>query len=243
MFRAEFKERERIPSGVAVQAVRDVLAEWLVRHAAQQFPRRGPVQALEPEGRQVSAIEQRRLSFAHGKNDGDRIGDEAAEGEQACVGTRSVQPVSVVDENRYRRVVRIAGEQAERSRADGEAVLRLRGPERQGALERGRLRPRDLVHPGERRAQQLEQAGERDVRLGLHSPGAQHLHALRLLLGVGEQRGLADPGLADDGQDAAVAGASLLKHSRERQLLPIAAKQHVSECTEAPVRSHAAGSG
>ena len=56
----------------------------------------------------------------------------------------------------------------------------------------------------------------------------------RLLLSVGEQRGLADPGLAHDGQDATVADASVLEQPDERQLLMITAEQHVSECTEAP---------
>ena len=87
---------------------------------------------------------------------------------------------------------------------------------------------------GERRPQQLEQAGEGDVSLRLHPPRPQHIHAGRLLLRVGEQRGLADPGLPDDGQYATVAGPSVLEQPDERQLLLIAAEQHVSECTEAP---------
>ena len=56
---------------------------------------------------------------------------------------------------------------------------------------------------------------------------------VRLLPGVGEQCGLADPGLADDGEHAAVAGTSVLEQPDKRQLLVITAEQHVSECTEA----------
>ena len=68
----------------------------------------------------------------------------------------------------------------------------------------------------------------------LNPPRPQQLHADRLLLGVGEERRLADAGLPHDGKDAAFVAASLLKQPDERQLLMITAEQHVSECTEAP---------
>ena len=60
------------------------------------------------------------------------------------------------------------------------------------------------------------------MRLGLHPPCPQHVHAARLLLGVAEQRGLADPGLTHDGEDAAAAGAGILEQPDERQQLMVA---------------------
>lgn len=72
------------------------------------------------------------------------------------------------------------------------------------------------------------------MRLGLDSPCPQYVHAARLLLGVGKQRGLSDPGFPHDGKHAAVAGASTLEQPDKRHLLMITAEQHVSEFREAP---------
>ena len=217
-----------------MKAVRQVLSERFTRLAPQQLSRRSPVQAPEPQGRQVGAIEQRRLPLAHGKDDSDWVGDEAAEREEQGVRARSVQPVRVVHQYRYRGRIRIGGEQAEGGRAYREAALRAGRPERERTLQRGCLRARDLADQGQRRPQQLKQSAEGNVRLRLNPPRPQQLHAARLLLGVGEERRLADPSLPHDGKDAAVVAASLLKQPDERQLLMITAEQHVSECTEAP---------
>ena len=59
------------------------------------------------------------------------------------------------------------------------------------------------VEAVEGRAQQRVEAGERELGLGLDALGLQHRHAARLLDGVPQQRGLADPGLARDHEDPA----------------------------------------
>ena len=153
---AKLKKRKRVPAGVVMKAVREVLADRLVPLAPQQLSCRGPVQAFEPQGRQVGAVEQRRLSGAHGEDDSDRIGDKAAEREEQGVCARPVQPVGVVHQYRYRGLICIGGEQAEGGGAHGEAALGAGRPERERALQRRRLRAWDLVDPGQRRPQQLE---------------------------------------------------------------------------------------
>ena len=244
-FGAQLQQRERVPAGLTVETVGQFLAERLIPLVPEQLGRRPRVQALEPQGRQVGAVEQRRLALAHGQDDRDRIGDQAAEREQQGIRARPVEPVRVVDQHGDRGFLRIGGQQAEGGRAHGEAARRAGRPERQRALQCLGLRVGDLVDPGQRRAQQLEQAGERDVSLGLHPAGPEHVHAGRLLLGVGEQRRLADPGLPHDGEHAAAARAGIVEQPDERLLLVITAEQHVSESYGAhPVRSHARrGSG
>ena len=217
-----------------MQAVREILGERFTRLAPQQLSRRSPVQAPQPKGRQIGAIEQRRLPLAHGKDDSDWIGDEAAEREEQGVRARPIQPVRVIHQYRYRGRIRVSGEQAEGSRAYREAAVRARRPERERTLQRGCLRARDPADQGQRRAQQLKQAAEGNLRLRLNPPRPQQLHAARLLLGVAEERRLADPRLPHYSKDAAVVAAGLLKQPDERQLLMITAEQHVSECTETP---------
>ena len=189
---------------------------------------------MEPQGGQVGTVEQRRLALAHGQDDRDRIGDEPAEREQQGIRARPGQPVRVVHQYRDRRCLRIGGEQAEGGGAYGEAARRAGRPERERALQRRGLQAGDLVDAGQRRAQQLKQAGERDVRLRLNPAGPEHVHAGGLFLGVSEQCRLADPGLPDDGEHAAAAHAGILEQPDEGPLLVITAEQHISECTEAP---------
>jgi len=143
--------------------------------------------------------------------------------------------VRVIHQHGYRGLLRIGGQQAEGRRTDGEAARRAGGrPERERALQRRGLRVRDLLDPGQRRPHELEQAGERDLSLRLHPAGPEHAHADRLLLGVGEQRRLADTGLPGKGQHTAAARARIVKQTGECLLLLVAAEQHVSDPTDPP---------
>ncbi|OLE00774.1 MAG: hypothetical protein AUG91_03340 [Actinobacteria bacterium 13_1_20CM_4_69_9] len=57
----------------------------------------------------------------------------------------------VVDEQQERLLLRTSREQAQGRGADGEAVLRTRGRERERARESRGLRPRNRIERGERR--------------------------------------------------------------------------------------------
>jgi hypothetical protein len=136
--------------------------------------------------------------------------------------------VRVIDEHERGRDLRLRGQQAERRRADGEPVAAAARPERQRPAEGRGLRPRDLRELAERRAQQLEQAGERHRRLGLHAPRAQHAHRRRASGDRIEQGGLADADLPDQGQDAARACPGVRDEAVEPTLLGVAAQQHAA---------------
>ena len=72
---------------------------------------------------EVRAVEQGWVSLADRDQDRDRVGHETADGEQQRLSARLVEPVSVVDEQRDGGLLGIGGEQAERRRADREALL------------------------------------------------------------------------------------------------------------------------
>ena len=81
----------------------------------------------------------------------------------------------------------------------------------------------------ERRAQQLEQGRERDLRLGLDAPRPQQLHPGGVPGGVIEQRGLADPRLADQRQHRAVARPRALQGCSHLAPLTLATNQHAAD--------------
>ncbi len=142
----------------------------------------------------------------------------------------------VVHEQRKWTVLRAYRQQAQCCGPDREAIPCARRAECKRAAKRARLRRRDPIHRAENRAQQLGQSRERDHRLGLDPAGSQDPHSVGALGRVLEQRGLADPGLADKREHAAVALAGLRKQPIERQLLVFAAKQHQSILTSSHPR-------
>ena len=139
------------------------------------------VQALELERGQERVRRRGRLAGAHREQRRDRVGEQPADGEQDRGQRRLVDPVGVVDRHQQRLLLRVGRQQAERRRADQEAVALDAGREPERAAQRGGLRRRDVGEPVERRPQQREQAGERDLRLGLHAARPQHAHALGAL--------------------------------------------------------------
>ena len=154
------------------------------------------------------------------------IGEQPPQREAQRVRARVVEPVRVVDEHERRRDLRLRGEQAQGRRADGEAVAAAARPQRQRPAERRRLGPRNPRELAERRAQQLQQAGERHRRLGLHAARAQHPHPVGAPGDGVEQRGLADADLPDEGEDAARARPCVGDEAIEPALLGVAAQQH-----------------
>ena len=192
----------------------------------QQGGRSRGVESLEPQLGQLRAAEHGRLGVA-GREDGDdRVGDEPADREQDGLAARRVQPVHVVDDEQKRRLFGVGRQQAERRRPDGEPILRSGRPERECRRERRCLRLRDPVQRSEGRPQQLEEPGERHLRLRLDSARSQHAHPLGMLARVVEEDSLPDPRLADEDDDGAAAVTRVAQQPIERLALAIAAEQH-----------------
>jgi hypothetical protein len=187
-----------------------------------------PAEPRESERRDRRSVDERGPTLAHRQHDRDRLGEQAAEREAERVRARAVQPVRVVDEHGHRLLLGVRGEQAERRRADREPVAGARRAEGERALERRRLRLRDPVEAGQRRPEQLVQPGERDLRLRRDPAGTQQAHPRRPRRRVLEQRGLADPRLADERQHAAASLARVSEQALQRVLLRVATEEHTS---------------
>src|SRR5207302_873838 len=136
------------------------------------------------------------------------------------LGARAVEGMGVVYEHESGPGLGMCRKQAERRRADREPLAHRARAERERAFERRGLRRRDPLEQAERGAQELEQTGERDVRLRVDPPSPEHPKPRRLLFRVFEERRLADPGLADEREDGTTAGARGRQDAVE--LLPLA---------------------
>ncbi len=189
--RREFEQRERIAGGRAIQPGRRLRGQPEHQHGGLIAG-----QATQPQGRKISAVEQGRLAVPDRDQYRDGIGHQPADGEQQRLRARTIQPVGVIDHHHQRRILGVGREQAERGGADREPFLPGSGPQRQRALHRGRLGPRDLPQHRQRRADQLEQGCERYLGFRFDPPGPQQPHSGRLPGGVVEQRRLPDSRLA-----------------------------------------------
>ncbi len=183
-------------------------------------------QPADPMHRQISAVEQRGLILAGRNHDRNRIRDEAPEGEQQRLRAWRVDPVGVVDEHEHRTLLGIRRQQAERRGANGKARLGHSRPQRQRGLERRGLRGRDLLEEAQGRPEQLEQRRERDLGLGLEAARPQDAHPASHLGGVVEQHGLADPGLADQGERCAHPGSRAAQNVLDLLPLQCSPEQH-----------------
>ena len=134
--------------------------------------------------------------------------------------------MDVVEQQQHRLLLRAGGHEAERRGGHGEAVLRTAGTQRKGLLQRHRLGGGELAEHRQRRAQQLEQRGEREPGLRLDPAGAQHRHPAGALGGVLEQRRLTDSGRTAQSQHNAAGGRSRRECLLDGSLLRPPADKH-----------------
>jgi hypothetical protein len=118
---------------------------------------------------------------------------------------RLVEPLGVLGQDQQRRLGCDLAEQVEHGHRDPEPLRRRIGAQPEGGVEHRPLRGGQVRHLGTQRAQQLMQARERQISLGLHPGRAQH-HQTAFAGQVSrhrEQPRLADARLAVQHQRAA----------------------------------------
>ena len=169
---AELDERERVPLGGLAQPPRHIGCDGPSLVAGQD-----ECGVLGAERRQLQLLERRRVeralaAFAHGEQDRDGVGDEALRREEQRIVGREIDPVGVVHEDQQRVGLRGRGDQAQRRRADREAVVRLRLGDAERALQRISLLRRDLRQVLEQRPHELEEARELELDLVLDADRA-----------------------------------------------------------------------
>ena len=148
-------------------------------------------------------VELARVVVARPDEHGDRVGLQPPRHEHERLGRRAVEPVGVVDDAQQRPLVGGGGEQAQHGDRDQEAVLDPLGRQPEGAAQRGGLHVGQLAGAVEHRPQQLVQAGEGQLGLGLDAGPREHAHPVGAGQRPLQQRGLADPGLAAQHQHTA----------------------------------------
>ena len=136
--------------------------------------------------------------------------------EQQRLGARAVEPLGVVDQHRDRALLGVRGEQAERRRADREPILGLR-PGRSASAPRAR--PPAAPGCGRAAPSAGRSSSSSDANGICASDSIPRARSScipsRPLGGVVEQRGLADPRLADERQRRALARPRALRaHAR-----------------------------
>ena len=142
--------------------------------------------------------------FPHREDDRDRVAVQAARHEREGVGGLAVQAMRVVDQAQQGLAGGLLGQQPHRGQADQEtvrcpALLHAEGQPQRVALGRGQG-----VHAGRAGPEELVQGREAELHLGLDRVHPDDLHARGRGLGVVQQDGLADTGLASDDERAAV---------------------------------------
>ena len=200
-------QRERVAAGGGDEVLGDRVGDAVARLALEQRGGGRVVQALDGLGGDALEGVQHRLDRPGGAEQDDALGAEPAGDEDQRLAGGVVEPVDVVGGDEVGLLLRRGAQQRQHGRGDGEAVERGRRLQRQRAAQRARLHLGDAVAQGQQRGQQLQQARERDVGLGLEAPRAQDPEvALRGgVEGRAQQGGLADSGLAVEQERRALA--------------------------------------
>ena len=172
--------------------------------------------SVRADSRSSAADRQRRqsgdegipLGAAGAEQHDDRVGREPARGEHQRVDGGTVGDVEVVDHDGDRAVLGVAAEQAQHGGADREPVAasrrRAAAPGSASAADSASACTAGIPSSAaERRTHQLQEHAERDLALRLETGRAQDPHLGEPRHGVLEQRGLADPRLADESEHAA----------------------------------------
>jgi hypothetical protein len=134
--------------------------------------------------------------------------------------------VGVVDHTEEGLVFREDRKQTQGAAEDRETIGDGARAERQGRTKGDGLGGRNCIDRRELRAEELVQAGERNVHLGFDAERTQNPHALRALDGGIEERALADAGLAANDERSAVPRSSRLEHLVDPRGLTLAPEEH-----------------
>jgi hypothetical protein len=134
--------------------------------------------------------------------------------------------VQVVDDDEQRAARCRLAEQRQRCVQHRQALRSRPGAEAERDLQRDAAGPRETAQIVGQRSDELVQAGEADVRLVLHPAAPDHLEpgGGRHLRRRGQQRRLADAGLARQQQRRAI-GTGLVKKRPEGRQLAVPADQ------------------
>ena len=194
----------------------------------EQLRRGRGLEAADPQLGQRRQGQSPGVPVAGGQQQRDALRVEPPCDGQQHVGGGAVEPLRVVDHAEHAAAVGDVGQQRERRQRDEERVVDRAVGEAERAPHRRSLRAGQAVEAVEHGAQQLVQAGERQVGLRLQANRLEHGHVLAGGRdGVTQQRGFADPRLAAQDEHVAAAGAGAVQQRLDPTALLVPAAQRL----------------
>lgn len=214
--RSELDGRQGVAFGLLEHAgPQGVGQSWRV--AVEHAGGVGVGEAGKLHGRYARGFERHRR-LAHGEEHRDRVGLEAAGGEQQRLRGALVEPLQVVDDAQERGVLGEVRQQRQGAGGDQEPVGLGAVGQPEGAAQRGGLRPRQGLQPVQVREQHLVQSPVGQFGVGFDPGRAEDVETCGLGRRgrVAEQHRFADPGLAPNHER----GAALLARVRQESFDP-----------------------
>ena len=224
--RGQLEQRERVAERELEHALGRRRGE---RGPVEQRKRVGALEPAEVEPGERLGGERLPLGRLPGGDQQRRAGVlEAAPGVGEALGRGAVEPVRVVDHDQQRPRGGGRADQPEEAGEGRQPLVddALAYTQRERRRDRRRLRLREPGEPGEQRARQLAERGERQLGLGLDSGRADHRHPGAAPARLEQERRLADPGLAPHEQGATSAPAGVVEQRLDALQLGFPTDQH-----------------
>jgi hypothetical protein len=224
--RRQLDQGQRVAAGLGGQPLAHTRVHRRRRPRRQQRRHGLLVQAPDLQLGQPGGVEPARVTAAGGEQHRHPFSLQPPGDEHQGVGRRLVEPVRVVDHTQHGPPLGHLGEQAEDGHRGQEPVVVAatlqaeRGPKGRG------LGPGQAPDLTEDRPQQLVQAGEGQLGLGLDAARLQDLHVGSMLDGILEQRRLPRTSLPAQDEDAAPETPGGVQERRQRRALGVPAVQH-----------------
>lgn len=145
------------------------------RQLAHQLLSGRQADSAEPKLRQIRLREWMRFAGPSGDHQHDRISQQPPSREQQRLSRRQIEQLRIVHQHRHRRALGVPANQTQcRSAHHEPLVWTVRGcAQREGGRQRLSLGSWDAVQLSEGRAEELQQAAERDLAFGLGAAGTQ----------------------------------------------------------------------
>ena len=183
-------------------------------------------QSFEPDLVEPIVREGARAVAAHAGDQRDAADVQPARNRCEKLRRFGIERVRVVEHDQHGALARGGREHAERGGEHAESLLRLRHRQAERTSQGVRLHRGDGGEPLEYGGEQLMQARIGEPGLCRHAAGREHRPAVGIVCDHGEQRALADPGLASDHKRPAAPAASVREQLVDAAALGDASHEH-----------------
>ena len=229
-------QRERVSLRLLDQAIGDLGVDRAAGDGRQQGSSVVLRQSEDHElGQRIEQVGETLPGVTHGEQHRDRIRVQPAGDERQHTRRLVVEPLRIVDDEKYRSFTRRVVEEREHREEHHQGARRSAIGETEHRLQRVALRVGQLDHVVQERHHELVDRGEAEADLGLDAGDARDGEVARVGHRVVEQGGFADPRRAPHDDDAARAVACIRQDLVDGGALSRSTYQHRAE--PSPARS------